>query len=126
MLADGASFLADSFARYGSRSITIANRRSGATITIADIPATIGQSERDEENADGVLRRIRTRDFMVNVADLADADDVTQYPLRGWIITDSLDSKRYEVVALDEANWHYVDNNNLRIRIHSVAIDAIP
>lgn len=84
----------------------------------------MGRTEWTEEEADAVVHSYDSRDWIFDAADLVDAFGEPVRPARGWVITDSLDSQRYEVYAPPGLKpWRYCGTHNTRVRVHSRALD---
>lgn len=123
MFASGASWLDQQMRSYGSRSVTLSERATSPALAIT-LDATIGSTPFEEEERDGVILSIKSRDFLVPVSQLIDEDGIPVLPLRGWIITDTLTSTRYEVYAPAGAQpYRYCDTAHRRMRIHTRHID---
>lgn len=118
LFAHGAAVMAGPPCTPASRPITITHRNTGATLTI-ETEAAVGSSEFEEVSNDGAVIPIRTRDYIVDTADMVNADDERVLPARGWIVTEE-DGSQYEAYApTGRMPWRWADRANLRLRIHT-------
>ncbi|HBJ34219.1 MAG TPA: hypothetical protein DDZ51_05525 [Planctomycetaceae bacterium] len=108
---------------HASREILINDRLRNPTLVI-DTVATIGKTEFEEVERDGVLTTHTSRDFIVSADSLVDDDGVAIVPQRGWIITDPHNDHRYEVHApAGQKPYRRSDTDHQRIRIHTRDLD---
>ena len=122
MLGDGAAWL---LARLQeSASITVSLRRNGQETT--GVTAMVGTTQAVAEEADGTILTLRSRDFIIAVADYEISGSVVE-PASGDLIveTSGEDEIRYEVVPFaDEPNSRYFDPQRNAWRIHTKQIAA--
>ena len=123
MFADATAWFGASLKAHAARAITITDRLASPTLSIT-LVATVGVTQFDEVENDGVVVTMRSRDWLVSTDDLINDDDEHVLPARGWIVTDSLDGSQYEVYApTGHRPWRYSDTSHQRIRIHSRDLD---
>ncbi len=96
--------------------VNVVYRRLGTMFDVT-VPATIGSTRWDSQDASGTITRIETRDFFIAAADLA------QPPTRGDRITETIDgvATTYEVFVPGAANnpWSWADRQQRTRRIHT-------
>lgn len=84
----------------------------GEVTLVADLPATIGQSEAEGYNAQGAMILATSVDFIVKVTDLG------LEPERGDLIR--YNGRLYETMPLGETKvWRHTDQFRISIRIHT-------
>lgn len=90
--------------------------------SIEDVPATIGRTEYQQEDAYGIVTRAEARDYIVRVQDLA-IDGVETLPEVGDLIEELQCGKVYvyEVLPIGSGQtaWKYADPFRQSIRIHT-------
>jgi len=90
--------------------------------------ATVGDTQSEAGNLDGLVTRAFTRDYLIDAADLVDGDPqhggAQIEPTRGDTITDG--NQIYEVLPIDSHGcWRWSDRDNTRRRIHTKWIETI-
>ncbi len=96
-----------------SQTVTI---QVGAAVS-DDIAATIGSTEFQEANEEGIVSTFQARDYLISVADYA-IDGVVIKPEPGQQIVEA--GRTYEVVSPgDEPCARYSDASQLMWRIHT-------
>ena len=122
MLHKGQSWLAAKLTRFASRMVTY--QRDEVSV---DLPATIGKSEYEQDNGEGVITRAQVRDFLINTKDLL-ASPIGTWPRRGDRIleTDGDTTFVYELMSIgNEPPWRYSDPFRVKLRIHTKLVDTI-
>ncbi|KAA1258152.1 hypothetical protein LF1_06670 [Rubripirellula obstinata] len=122
MLHKGQSWLAAKLTRFASRMVTY--QRDEVSV---DLPATIGKSEYEQDDGEGVITRAQVRDFLINTKDLL-ASPIGTWPRRGDRIleTDGDTTFVYELMSIgSEPPWRYSDPFRVKLRIHTKLVDTI-
>ena len=96
--------------------------------TVADVTAVVGETPFRTDDETGYSVISHSRDYLVAAADLIiDGSVVT--PLRGDEIDEVIDGDTitFRVTAPnDEPCWRYSDDDNTRIRIHTIRVNTAP
>jgi hypothetical protein len=122
MLHKGQSWLAAKLTRFASRMVTY--QRDEVSV---DLPATIGKSEYEQDDGEGVITRAQVRDFLINTKDLL-GSPIGTWPRRGDRIleTDGDTTFVYELMSIgNEPPWRYSDPFRVKLRIHTKLVDTI-
>ncbi|MEO1617635.1 MAG: hypothetical protein AAFV88_17425 [Planctomycetota bacterium] len=122
MLHRGQSWLAEKLTKHASRNVVY--QRDDVTV---ELPATIGKSEYEQDDGDGVITRAQVRDFLINTKDLLQSAIAT-WPRRGDRIleTDGDTTFVYELMSIgNEPPWRYSDPFRVKLRIHTKLVDTI-
>ncbi|MEO1617114.1 MAG: hypothetical protein AAFV88_14780, partial [Planctomycetota bacterium] len=77
MLQRGQSWLAAKLTRFASRQVIY--QRDELSV---ELPATIGKSEYEQDDGEGVITRAQVRDFLINTKDLL-GSVIGTWPKRG-------------------------------------------
>jgi hypothetical protein len=94
--------------------------RSGSEMS-AEISATIGSSDFQEDNGEGIVTNWQSRDYMIAVADYQLSGRITK-PFPGHQILEA--GRTYEVVSPgDEPAARYSDTSQRTWRVHTKLID---
>ena len=89
------------------------------------VRATVGRSNFEYNDAEGLVTHSRTRDYLVNVRDLK-LDYIPCEPIAGDRITE-IDGTTYEVQAVNgEPVWRWSDPQRTVYRIHTRYIGESP
>lgn len=123
MLYKGQSWLATKLTRFASRSVIY--QRDELSV---ELPATIGKSEYEQDDGEGVITRAQVRDFLINTKDLL-GSVIGTWPRRGDRIleTDGDTTFVYELMSIgNEPPWRYGDPFRVKLRIHTKLVDTIP
>jgi hypothetical protein len=101
--------------------VTVQYRRSGTMFDKA-VPATIGSTKWDSQDASGQIIRTETRDFYVAAADIQDP------PVLGDRIKETIDGvqRTYEVFVPGGGNapWGWADRQQRTRRIHTQLVES--
>jgi hypothetical protein len=122
MLHRGQAWLANKLTRHASRKVTYIRGD-----LVAELAATIGKSDYEQDDGAGVLTRSQVRDYLIDTASLL-ASSIASLPRKGDEIheTDSETTHVYEVMSLGgEPPWRYSDPFRVKLRIHAKQIDTI-
>ncbi|MBB3205448.1 hypothetical protein FHS27_001248 [Rhodopirellula rubra] len=122
MLHKGQSWLAAKLTRFASRIVTY--QRDDLSV---ELPATIGKSEYEQDDGEGVITRAQVRDFLINTKDLL-ASPIGTWPRRGDRIleTEGDTTFVYELMSIgNEPPWRYSDPFRVKLRIHTKLVDTI-
>ena len=117
LLGAGALWLERQRIAFLSRSVIYRRHISGTTVVIP-LLATVGKTTFEVVSAGGVVERVESRDYLINLAALGPLG----IPLRGDRIIEDIGSVRHtaEVNAPGrEAHWRWSDPNRLCYRIHT-------
>lgn len=109
LLGDGVEWLLDTLADHVSRTVIFRRASSSAEITV-----TLGRSEWEQQQADGSIIRIITRDYIYNGTEVPNFGQ----PQRGDEIVDA--DGVYQILpttGLQAAR--YLDTRQLGLRIHT-------
>lgn len=116
LLARGAAWLAEQRGRHLTRAVVYV--RGDAEIALR---ATVGRTEYEEADAMGALRRLESRDYLLDAASLRVAD-VPFLPRVGDRIRETLDGRRCEYEVLSPAGappWRYIGPDRRTLRVHT-------
>ncbi|MDA8745269.1 hypothetical protein N9N28_11595 [Rubripirellula amarantea] len=122
MLHKGQSWLAAKLTRFASRMVTY--QRDEVSV---ELPATIGKSEYEQDDGEGVITRAQVRDFLINTKDLLQSP-IGTWPRRGDRIleADGDTTFVYELMSIgNEPPWRYSDPFRVKLRIHTKLVDTI-
>lgn len=112
LIALGALWLRGIQRSHASHPVTY---QSGAT-SLSDVPATVGRTDWEQANTEGLLTRNELRDYLIDVADLPNI-----VPAAGDKIIDG--PATYEICNGPEGHcFRYSDPAQLRYRIHTQLI----
>jgi hypothetical protein len=119
LIAKGADYFEAK--RRQHMAVMVAYRRKG-TMFDKNVPATIGSTRWDSQDASGTIARTETRDFFVAAADISEA------PVRGDRIRETIDGVQrvYEVFVPGAANnpWSWADRQQRTRRIHTQLVES--
>jgi hypothetical protein len=96
--------------------------------TEAELSATIGKSEYDQDDGEGIVTRSQVRDFLINTSDLLESA-IGSLPRRGDSIVEVVGTKvfEFEVMSLgNEPPWRYSDPFRFKLRIHTKQVGVRP
>jgi len=116
LLTTGSDWLADTLKDHAGTAVTY--YRGALSV---DLTATVGQSERDVEGADGVLITAESHDFLILTADLILGGQQVE-PAPGDLIRETAGGTTYvwEVLPIGGVPcWRYSDPDRKAIRIHT-------
>lgn len=117
LLAQGHAWLDRQRRAYASQDVRYAR---GADV-LASVPATIGRTLFDLTDADGVVTRAESRDFIITAADLILPTAGSIEPKVGDKITEG--GFVYEVLPFgNEPHWRWGDPARVSLRIHTKQI----
>ncbi len=129
--------MVDSITQKGANALAFATKRlCGQTVTFQrgsnptlDVTAVIGETPFRTDDETGASIISRSRDFIVDAADLVDSESAKIEPKRGDVIVqadgDELTTGEYVVSApAGEPCFRYVDPGLFRIRIHTIRADT--
>ena len=122
MFHKGQSWLSAKLTRFASRSVVY--QRDDLSV---ELPATIGKSEYEQDDGEGVITRAQVRDFLINTKDLL-GSVIGTWPHRGDRIleTDGDTTFVYELMSIgNEPPWRYSDPFRVKLRIHTKLVDTI-
>jgi len=108
-------------AQRSAAGITVTYSRGADSVSLT---AVVGQSSFDEVDAMGIVERIESRDYFVDVTKLI-LNSVTVLPGIGDSIVETVDGidYKYEVMTLDsQPAWRYSDVHRYALRIHTKQI----
>lgn len=121
MLARGMQWLTQQRTEHMSQPVTYVRGADSVTL-----PATIGRTEFEIDDGQGLLQKYESRDFLVQTADLV-LDGSATLPERGDLVreTQGATTYVYEVLAPgQERAWRYSDPYRQALRIHTKHIDT--
>lgn len=117
LLATAASWVASQQKSHLSQTVIYVRGQLSVSVS-----ATLGQSEEETFENGGTLVNSRSKDFIIDTADLI-LDSATVLPKRGDIIKQTIDSvvHKFEVMTenANEPPWRYTDDYQTRLRIHT-------
>ena len=117
LLKTGSDWLADTLKAHAGTSVTY--RRGGLAV---DLTVTVGQSEREVEDGDGLLVTVQAHDFLILVADLV-LDGQQVLPESGDLIRETTGGVTYVWEVLpptpNEPCWRYSDPDRKALRVHT-------
>lgn len=116
LLEQGSTFLEDQRHRHMSR--PVAYRRGTASV---DVQATVGKTEFEQSDQDGLIQRIESRDYLIRTQDLVLAGQPT-LPRAGDQVRETQDASThvYEVMAPGgEPPFRYSDAYRRTLRVHT-------
>ena len=122
MLNRGQSWLAEKLTKHASR--TVVYQRDDLSV---ELSATIGKSEYEQDDGEGIVTRAQVRDFLINTKDLLESA-IGTWPRRGDQIleTDGNTTFVYELMSIgNEPPWRYSDPFRVKLRIHTKQVDTI-
>ena len=122
MLQKGQSWLAAKLTQFASRPVIY--QRDELSV---ELPATIGKSEYEQDDGEGVITRAQVRDFLINTKDLL-GSPIGTWPRRGDRILESDGETTfiYELMSIgSEPPWRYSDPFRVKLRIHTKLVDTI-
>lgn len=93
-----------------------------------EMPAVLAATTFDVTDANGILTRVDSRDFLILASDL-EIDGQRIEPAAGHriIVGDLDDGQKYEVASVGGADcWRWSDDYRIRYRIHTKHIGAHP
>ena len=123
MLHRGQSWLADKLTKHASQMVVY--QRDEVSV---ELPATIGKSEYEKDDGEGIITRAQVRDFLINTKDLLQSA-IGTWPRRGDRILEAVDDTTfiYELMSIgNEPPWRYSDPFRVKLRIHTKLVDTIP
>lgn len=121
MLAKGLQWLAQQRTEHMSQSVVYVRDADSVTV-----PATIGRTEFEIDDGQGLIQKYESRDFLVQTADLI-LDGTAKLPERGDQIRETQGATIYvyEVLAPgQERPWRYSDPYRQTLRIHTKHIET--
>jgi hypothetical protein len=104
--------------RKAFATIDVTYRRGEDSITVK---ATVGRTTFEQDNADGIILRNESRDYLITAADLL-LDGETVLPAIGDRIEETSGETTfiYEVLPIGSQQcWRYSDDYRLTLRIHT-------
>lgn len=122
MLHRGQSWLAEKLTKHVSRAVVY--QRDEVSV---ELSATIGKSEYEQDDGEGIITRAQVRDFLINTKDLLQSA-IGTWPRRGDRIleTDGGTTFVYELMSIgNEPPWRYSDPFRVKLRIHTKLVDTI-
>ena len=122
MLNQGQSWLAEKLTKHASQ--TVVYQRDDLSV---ELSATIGKSEYEQDDGEGIITRAQVRDFLINTKDLLESA-IGTWPRRGDQIleTDGETTFVYELMSIgNEPIWRYSDPFRVKLRIHTKQVDTI-
>lgn len=122
MLQRGQSWLSAKLTQFASRPVVY--QRDEVSV---ELPATIGKSEYEQDDGEGIITRAQVRDFLINTKDLLQSS-IGTWPRRGDRILeiDGDTTFVYELMSIgNEPPWRYSDPFRVKLRIHTKLIDTI-
>ncbi|QEG02345.1 hypothetical protein Mal15_64320 [Stieleria maiorica] len=122
LLQRGQAWLSDNLTKHASRLVTY--QRDELSVELA---ATIGKSEYEQDDGEGIITRAQVRDFLINSKDLL-SSDIGTWPRRGDRIleTDGDTTFVYELMSIgNEPPWRYSDPFRVKLRIHTKLVDTL-
>ena len=124
MLRTAATWLAGQLKSHASQTVTI-TRGAGDPVSVL---ASIGQTEHEiEDSVSNVIARIRTRDFLIDVADYAPTGTAT-LPQQGDKIRETQGGVTYVYEVLQPGTgipfFRYSDDHRTKLRVHTIEIDT--
>ncbi len=122
MLHRGQSWLADKLTKHVSRRVVYRRDELGV-----ELSATIGKSEYEQDNGEGVVTRAQVRDYLIDTDALL-LSIIGSLPRRGDRIVevDGDTTFVYELMSIgNEPPWRYSDPFRVKLRIHTKLVDTI-
>jgi hypothetical protein len=122
MLQRGQTWLSAKLTKHASQRVIY--QRDDLSV---ELPATIGKSEYEQDDGEGVITRAQVRDFLINTKDLL-GSVIRTWPRRGDRIleTDGDNTFVYELMSIgSEPPWRYSDPFRVKLRIHTKLVDTI-
>jgi len=116
MLQRGQAWLSQKLTQHASRLVTY--QRDELSV---ELSATIGKSEYEQDDGEGIITRAQVRDFLINTKDLL-SSVIGTWPRRGdrIIETDGEITFVYELMSIgNEPPWRYSDPFRIKLRIHT-------
>jgi hypothetical protein len=116
MLREGQQWLSEKLTQHASRQVIYRRGQLGV-----ELAATIGRSDYEQDDGEGIVTRSQVRDYLINTQDLLDSI-IGSLPRRGDQIVEleNNQSFTFEVMALGgDAPWRYSDPFRIKIRIHT-------
>ena len=116
MLHRGQAWLAENLTKHASQDVVY--QREDVSVVLS---ATIGKSEYEQDDGDGVITRAQVRDFLISTKDLLQSP-IGTWPRRGdrIIETDGKITFVYELMSIgNEPPWRYSDPFRIKLRIHT-------
>lgn len=124
MLAEGAAWLAETQREHVSR--TVIYRRASVSREVAALVVTVGNTDFEQHNGEGIVLVVQAADWIASVSDLVFDDGTAFEPQRGDVVVDeSIAGKRltYEVRSPgQEPVWRYADRHRQQARMHSALV----
>ena len=123
MLRKGQEWLSSKLTEHASREVVYRRDELGAVLK-----ATIGKSEYDQDDGEGIVTRSQVRDFLIDTQSLL-LSVIGSLPRRGDTIVeiDGDTTFIFEVMALGgDPPWRYSDPFRLKLRIHTKQIESHP
>ena len=121
ILQRGQAWLSDKLTTHASR--TVVYRRAELGV---ELIATIGKSDYQQDDGEGIVTRSQVRDFLIDTRSLL-LSIIGSLPRRGDHIVE-LDGDKtfiFEVMSLGgEPPWRYSDPFRLKLRIHTKQIET--
>lgn len=102
----------------GNRGTAITYKRGGESVSIT---ATVGGTEAESDETAGIYVRYRSRDYLIEAADLIISGSQTE-PARGDTIEETINGEThtFEVLPLGgEQAFAYSDHNHKQLRVHT-------
>ena len=116
MLQRGQSWLSAKLTEFASRPVVY--QRDELSV---ELPATIGKSEYEQDDGEGIVTQAQVRDFLINTKDLLQSS-IGTWPRRGDRILeiDGDTTFVYELMSIgNEPPWRYSDPFRIKLRIHT-------
>jgi hypothetical protein len=123
LLQTGAAWLSGQLKSHAAQ--VVVYQRGESSI---EVRASLGRSEGEQEEGNGLITRFESRDYLIDVADLL-LDDVLSEPLAGdRIIEGPLEEgKVYQVAPIPgRPVWEYADAYRNKFRIHTKFVGRQP
>lgn len=116
MLANGAAWLASQLHSSAGRTVTY--QRGGSAV---DVTATIGRSEFQSQNSQGLIEVWQSRDYLIRYSDLPFGE-----PVRGDVIVEEIgdDLATYEVTTPRGVPVFHVDAFRTLVRVHTILTES--
>ncbi len=86
-----------------------------------ELSATIGKSEYDQDDGEGIVTRSQVRDFLINTHELMESA-IGSLPRRGDTIVEVVGYTVFEFEVMSLGNdppWRYSDPFRFKLRIHT-------
>ena len=121
LIQRGQAWLADQLTTHASRTVVYRRGELGA-----ELVATVGRSQYQQDDGNGLITRSQVRDFLIDTHSLL-VSIIGSLPKRGDKIVE-IDGDQtfvFEVMSLGgDPPWRYSDPFRLKLRIHTKQIDT--